>query len=59
MRESIERLIDHKLKEAKKTISHLGLNLKTNSNKKILELGCGIGALSKELVKNRTSCYFL
>ena len=51
MRESIQRIIDHKLKEAKKTIYHLGLDLKTNSNKKILELGCGIGALSKELVK--------
>lgn len=52
MFKSTEEIIAHKIKEAIDTTKSLRLDQKENQGKKILELACGLGALSKILKDN-------
>jgi len=52
MSKSIQEVIDHKIKEAIDTTRSLRLDQKENQGKKIIELACGLGALSKILKDN-------
>lgn len=52
MYKSIQEIISRKLDEASFVTKSLGLDQKINQGKKILELACGLGALSKVLKDN-------